>query len=232
MSAGREDDNERGDRNSQSAFARVVDAHRGGDQRQQHQQPKPRLPQDSIDVAESEHDAVGMQQQVEAAEPVAHRALDEEQSQQDRQMSRGARRNPRRRFLEVERAARPIDRDRHPGREHDQHQEQIAHLLEQGHREDVEADVVAERLLDDSERHAVESLQVDVPAGGLALRREQRQHCSAARDDHAPRHAFAERANQLGQIDLDHLVGTAHDAQPLVIAARADRNQPADENGG
>ncbi len=117
-----------------------------------------------------------------------------------------------------------------PAASDDQHQEQIAHLLEQRHREDVKADIVAECLLDDPERHPVESLQVDIPARGLALRREQREHGRAARDDHAPRHALAERADQLGQIDLDHLVGTAHDAQPLVIAARADRNQPADED--
>src|SRR5579862_279852 len=146
-------------------------------------------------------------------------------------MSRGARRDPRRRFLEVERTARPIDRDRHAGGEHDQHKEQIAHLLEQGHGEDVKADVIAERFLDDPERNAVEPLQVNVPAGGLALRREQGQHGRAARDDHAPRHAFAECANQFGQIDLDHLVRAPHDAQPLVIAARSDRNQPAYENG-
>ena len=145
-------------------------------------------------------------------------------------MRRRARRHARRRFLEVERAARPVDRDRHSGREHDQHQEQIADFLEQRHREDVEADIVAERLLDDSERHAVEPFEVNIPASGLALRREQREHCGAAGDDHAPRHALAERANQLGQIDLDHLVGASHDAQPFVIAARADRNQPADED--
>ena len=35
---------------------------------------------------------------------------------------------------------------------------------------------------------------------------------------------------QLGQINLDHLVGAAHHAQPLVIAARADRNLPAHED--
>ena len=141
-----------------------------------------------------------------------------------------ARRHARRRLLEVECAARPVNRDRHSGRQHYQHQEQVAHFLEQRHREDVEADVVAEGLLDDSERHAVESLEVSVPARRLALGREQREQGRAGGDDHAPRHALAERANQLGQIDLDHLVGAAHDAQPFTVAAAANRDQPADED--
>ena len=51
-------------------------------------------------------------------------------------------------------------------------------------------------------------------------RREQAKQGRRRQHQQPPWNTVAERANQLGQIDLGHLLGAAHDMQPLALVAR------------
>ena len=68
----------------------IAEAQRRRDDRERHQHPQTGRPQHVIDVAHPVDDAVGMIEEPEAREPIAVRALDEKESQDDRNMRRGA----------------------------------------------------------------------------------------------------------------------------------------------
>ena len=115
-------------------------------------------------------------------------------------------------------AAHPLNSHPDRGGEEQDHQEQVAETLQQRQREDVEADIIAEGMIADVKRHAMKRLQIDVPCSGLAVGGQDREHCRAHQHQDSPWNPIAEGAQQLGQIDLGHLIGTAHHAQPLAIA--------------
>src|SRR3984893_5539622 len=170
-----------------------------------------------IDVTEPKNDAVGMEKELIAPEPVIHRALKEKDSQQNREMRRARKRNLRRRFAEIERTARPIDRCCHCCREKQNQQEQISPIFQERQHKNVKADVTVKVRLFEPERHTIERLQINVPTPGFALCREERQYRRTAHHHQMPWHAVAERADELRQVYLDHFFGSAHDPQAFAL---------------
>src|ERR1700730_3789033 len=89
---------------------------------------------------------------------------------------------------------------------------------------------MAEGTIANLKRHPIDRFQVNVPTARFAIGGKYRE--DRGRDEHqqAPWNPIAERADQLGQVDLGHLVGTAHHSQPLAIAALSNRGKAAGSN--
>ena len=97
-------------------------------------------------------------------------------------------------------------------------------------REDIEREVLAKSRIRVAKGHRIKPLEVGVPRRRLARGREQAKQGRRAKHQQPPRNPVAERANQLGQIDLGHLLGAAHDMEPLALLAQAQRDKAAGAN--
>ncbi len=183
-----------------------------------------------VDIAHAVHHAVGVIEESVAREPIAECALHEEDPEQNRNVRRGGRCDARRRLAKIQRPAHPVNPHPHRGGEKQDHQEQVAQTLQQRQREDVESDIMPEGTIADVKRHPIDRLQVHVPSAGFAIGGKNREDRGDDHHQQAPWNPIAERANQLGQIDLGHLVGTPHHPQPLAIAVLSNREEAAGGN--
>ncbi len=134
-------------------------------------------------------------------------------------------------LAKIQRPAHPMDSDSgRRGKKQDQ-QIEVAETFQQRKLEDVKSYIIPEGMIADVKRHPMERFQVDVPGAGFAIGGKNRDQRGSHQHQQTPWNPIAEGAQQLGQVDLGHLVGPAHHPQSLAVACRGtDRRKTAGGN--
>src|SRR5262249_7906441 len=127
-------------------------------------------------------------------------------------MGRCPRRDARRRFAEIHRAARPVDAGRDRARQEDDQEKQVSEILQQREGEYIEADIMSESLLRVAKGETIDRFEISIPTSGLALRGENRENRRCRRYDRPPGYAVAEGPHEFRQIDFADVVRPPDDA--------------------